>query len=150
MLIATMIAAITAAILAGSAGVDVVAAMLRYWRRALRRRVDDRARREAGLRKLDELELEGAALATALRNWLQAFAQVHRRYESSQADYERLADALVEEFQAAQVRLVDLTDELREVIGDDAFFEITDEMEAQLRKARAKRQRRAAKSTSRS
>lgn len=149
MLIASIIGAIAAAVLAGSKGPDVVAAIVRHWRRALRRHVDDRARREAGERKLDVFEREAAALATALRVWMQSFAQVHRRYESSLADYDLLADALVEEFYLAQVRLLDVADELRQAIGDDAFFQITDEIEVQLRKAREKQERRDAKKAAR-
>jgi hypothetical protein len=145
MLIAAIIAAV-AAVLAGSmVEPDLFATLLRYWRRALRRHVDDPARRAAGELVLDEFEREAATLVDDLREWMQAFAQVHRRYESRLADYDRLADFLVADIFVAQMRFVDLTDELRRAIGDSAYFEITDDVEQQLRKARAKRERREAK-----
>jgi predicted nuclease with TOPRIM domain len=145
-LIAVIIGAIAAAVLAGrSSGSDLVREMVRYWRRALRRHVDDPARREAGQAKLDEFEHEAAAMAEQLRGWMRSFAAVHRRYESTLADYDRLAESLVEDFYPAQVRLIERSDELRQVIGDSAYFEITDAVEEQLRKARAKQLRREAK-----
>jgi hypothetical protein len=149
MLIALVFGAIAAALAGMSVRPDVFANVLRYWRRALRKHVDEPARRAAGEAKLDEFEQEAASLVTELREWIQSFAEVHRRYESTLADYERLAPVLVAEFYAGQVRLLDLADELRHAIGDDAYFEITDDVEEQLRKARAKQERREGKARAR-
>jgi hypothetical protein len=144
-LIAAIVGAIAAALAGSMASADLFSKLLRYWRRALRRHVDDPARRAAGEEVLDEFEREAAVLAERLREWMQAFAQVHRRYESRPDDYDRLADFLVADIHVAQVRLVDLADELRRAIGDSAYFAITDDVEQQLRKARAKRERKEAK-----
>lgn len=148
MLIAALIAAITATAAGLAVRTDVIGELVRYWRRAIRRRVDDPARREAGAAKLDEFEREAAELAADLRAWIGSFAVVHRRYDSTPADYDRLADELVEQFYRAQVRLLDLADEVRLAIGDEAYLEITDDVEQQLRKLRAKQQRKAAKKSS--
>jgi hypothetical protein len=150
MLIAAIIAALAAALAGSAIKPDLFDKLLRYWRRALRRHVDDPDRRAAGELVLDDFELEAAALVNDLREWMQAFAQVHRRYESRLADYDRLADFLVADIFVAQMRFVDLTDELRRAIGDAAYFEITDDVERQLRKARAKRERREAKQQAKS
>ncbi|HLT34673.1 MAG TPA: hypothetical protein VK034_00275 [Enhygromyxa sp.] len=148
MLIAAIVGAL-AAVLVGMGGANVFDELLRYWRRAIRRRVDDPDRRAAGQAKLDEFEHEAAAMAADLRGWVQSFAEVHRRYASTPADYDQLADRLVEEFYPAQMRLVELADELRRAIGDSAYTEITDDVEKRLRAARERKLRREAKSTSR-
>lgn len=144
MLIALLIGAIAALLIAGG-GADMFSSMLRYWRRALRRHVDDRARREAGEAKLDEFEREAALMVGTLQEWMLGFARVHRRHESTLADYERLADALVEEVYIAQVQLIDIAEELRQTIGDRAWTEITEDVEDDLRAARAKQDRKRAK-----
>lgn len=141
MLIAAVVGAL-AAVLAGVRGRSVIDELLRYWRRALRRHVDNPSRRAAGEAKLDQFEHEAAAMAADLCGWIQSFAEVHRRHASSQADYDQLADELIEQFYPAQVRMLDLADELRRAIGDFAYFEITDDVEEQLRKARERQLRR--------
>lgn len=149
MLIAALIAAIAAAVAGLAVRPNVFDELLRYWRRAIRRRVDDPARRAAGEAKLAEFEREAAAMIAMLREWMSSIAELHRRYESTPADYDRLSAELIEDFHHAQVRLLAVADELREAIGDSAYFEITDNVEVQLRKLRARQQRRASKSTSR-
>ncbi|MFO7566442.1 MAG: hypothetical protein R6X02_27615 [Enhygromyxa sp.] len=151
MLIGALIGAVAALIVGSMAGGDTLGKVVRHWRRALRRQVDDPGAREAGEAKLDELEGEFAELVAGLRAWVAAFAELHRRYESVPADYDRLTAALVDDFYAAQVRLLAVTDELREAIGDPAYLAITDDVEAQLRKLRDRQRRRdpSVKNTSR-
>jgi len=135
-LIALLVGAIAALLVGASGGSDIFEQMLRFWRRAIRRHVHDRARREAGEAKLEEFEREAAVLVASLHAWMDSFGRVHRRYESTLADYDRLADVLVEEVYTAQVRLLDVADELRQAIGEQAWSEITEEVERGLRKAR--------------
>lgn len=142
MVIMLIIGAIAAMIAAAAGSSDLYDRMLQDLRRALRRHVDDRAQREAGLRQLDQLEREAAVLVAQLRGWIRSFGRVHRRHQSSLADYEALAEVLVEQVYAAELGLLAAAEQLRETIGESAWLAISEEVEQRAGKAHEQQQRR--------
>lgn len=138
-----IVGAIAAGIAVASAGkrAEFFAEILEMWRRALRRAIADPAKLAAGQAQLDVLEQAAAQLAGHSIARAIELAAVHRCYASTLADYDAVIDGLVEDLYADQARIVDGVHELRGVIGDRVYLEIMTGIEADLRKAKAKRER---------
>lgn len=144
MLTALIIGAIAAALAVASAGASAsfFADILATWRRALVREIDDEAVLAAGEAQLDVLEAAAAELARHTFARTVELAAVHGRYRSSLADYDAVIDAMVSELYVDQTAIVDGVGELRATIGDETYLRIMSKIEAGLRKAQAKRERR--------
>lgn len=142
MLTSLILGAIAAAI-AGTGGRNPLAAIVRFWRRAITRKVDDPGARAAGLRVVDGYEAHAAEFAAVAVARATQLGEVHRRYHATQADYERVLDTLIRELLPAQVAISDDSLAMRAALGDDQYRVILADVEAKLRKQRARRQRKA-------
>ncbi len=121
MIWAALAAAIAIAIAASQAGPDHWKELIHTFRKAIKANVKDKDRREKALAILEAADADMIKTRQGLVGHFNEAYEVHRRHESTLADYETAVAALMDDVHAVEVAGMERRFELKEALTLDEY-----------------------------